>query len=547
MHKQDGFWHKPSNTVLMVISVLALGFSLVALFRLDSVQTASAQQTAAVGARQRQALGALQDGFVGIADAVEPSVVSIEATTRPDANAKAVPDNSDNPDLGDNGGGILQLPDPFGFFRNGPTPQLQPQQPRFGISTGSGVIVRVDGDTSYILTNLHVVDGANKIQVILPGKDGDKVDGKVVGSDDKTDLAVISMDTPPGVTKANIPKLADSSKVRVGQWAVAIGNPLGVGETLTVGVISATGRELPGVEGFKDYRDMIQTDASINPGNSGGPLLDLNGEVIGINTAIASPNRGGVGIGFAIPINVAKGILDTLITKGAVVRGYLGVSTLTANRNMGPELKQYYGVQYGALVDVVSPGTPAAKAGLKPEDVIISWNGQKVQDFDSLESNVTSTPPGRQIPVVVVRDGKQVTLTVTTEKRPSEDELAKASGAGSQPNAPDLPGKETKVAGFGMSVSSLTPQDAQRLNIDKDVKGVLVTKVDMGGPAYPDAGIPQGSVILRVGRTPTPTVSSFLAAVKSAKPGVGVVMLVNVPSSTGARSTSPHVIKPESK
>ncbi|HEY3415170.1 MAG TPA: trypsin-like peptidase domain-containing protein [Armatimonadota bacterium] len=540
MHKQDGFWQKPSNTVLMVISVLALGFSLVALFRRDAIETASAQQAAATTGKQRVALGVLQDGFVGIADAVEPSVVSIEATTRPDANA--TPDSGDN---GDNSA-PFQLPDPFGFFRNSPNQPSPQPQPRMGISTGSGVIVRVDGNTCYVLTNLHVVDGASKIQVILAGKDGEKVDGKVVGSDDKTDLALISMATPAGVTRANIPKLADSNKVKVGQWAIAIGNPLGVGETLTVGVISATGRELSGVEGFKDYRDMIQTDASINPGNSGGPLVDINGDVIGINTAIASPNRGGVGIGFAIPINVAKSILDQLISKGSVTRGYLGVAVSQMNRKLSPELKKYYGVEYGALVEQVNDNTPAAKAGVKPEDVITSWNGQKIADFDDLEAAVTSTPPGRQVDLVVVRGGKQVTLKVTTEKRKSEEELAKDINGAPSPGAADQPGKETKLATLGMSVSSLSPQDAQRLGLDAAIKGVLVTKWDLSGPAY-EAGIPPGSVILRVGRTPTPTVSALMAAIKNVKPGEAIIMQVNAPSASGGRSTGIRTIKPEAK
>ncbi|HEY3267753.1 MAG TPA: trypsin-like peptidase domain-containing protein [Armatimonadota bacterium] len=538
MQKQDGFWHRPSNAVLMVISMLALAFSMAALFRHENVRTADAQEASPTSGQQHQVLAALQSGFVSIADAVEPSVVSIEATTRP---GNAASDNSDDSgDNGDSGNGLFSLPNPFDLFRQNPqTPQ---PQPRIGTSTGSGVIVRIEGGTSYILTNFHVVDGANKIQVVLPGGDQEKVDGKVVGTDEKTDLAVLSIATPKGLSTANIPKLGDSNKVRVGQWAVAIGNPLGVGETLTVGVVSATGRELAGVEGFRDYRDMIQTDASINPGNSGGPLVNINGEVIGINTAIASPSRGSIGIGFAIPANLAKSIVDQLISKGSVVRGYLGVATSGVNRKMNPDLRKFYGVDYGALVEIVNDDTPAAKAGIKPEDVIISWNGQKIEDFDALESAVSSTPPGRNIPVVVMRSGKKVTVTVTTAKRPSEDTL-NPTGDNTQQNS-DQPGKISKLASLGLSVSALTPDLAQRLQIPASVKGVLVTDVVPTGPAY-EAGIGRGAVIVRVNHTLTPTVKAFQDAVKALKPGEAAVMQVNAPSSTGGRSTAPRTVKPE--
>jgi serine protease Do len=543
MQKQEGFWHKPSNTAVLVIAVLALGLAMAALFRNASVQTASAQQAQPTTGQQHEVLNALQNGFVRIAQSVEPSVVSIEATTRPDQNASSdSSDNSGNSDGNGDNGGMFQFPNPFDFFRQGPqTPQ--PQQPRFGQSSGSGVIVRVNGNTSYILTNFHVVDGANKVEVVMPGDEETRITAKLIGKDDKTDLAVLSIPTPSGISTANIPKLGDSTRVMVGQWAIAIGNPLGVGETLTVGVVSATGRELSGVEGFKDYRDMIQTDASINPGNSGGPLVNINGEVIGINTAIASPSRGSIGIGFAIPINVVKTILDQLISTGSVTRGYLGVSTTNANRRLSPELREFYGVQNGALVEQVSPNTPASKAGIRPEDVIISWGGQKIANFDDLENAVQTTPPGRQVPIVVMRGGKQVTLTVTTATRPPEDVLLGSNNEEGGGNAP-APEKESKLANFGLSVSPLTPDVAQRLTIPSDVKGVLVTNVVPGGPAY-SAGIPRGAVIVRVGHTNTPTVTAFQNAMKALKPGDAAVMLINVPGANNRRTTAIRTVKPE--
>lgn len=544
MHKSEGFWQKPSNSVLMAGVLVALALSMVALFRQNPVETASAQSGATTGAQHR-VLSELQNGFTGIAEAVEPSVVSIEATTRPSTNADTSGNSNNSPgdDLGPFG-----FPDPFGFFRNMPQQPQQPQQ-QYGTSTGSGVFVRVDGQKAYILTNYHVIDGADEIQVVMPGSeqiDENKITATLVGKDDKTDLAVISVPTPKGITSANIPKLGDSGKVKVGQWAIAIGNPLGVGETLTVGVISATGRELGNVEGFRDYRDMIQTDASINPGNSGGPLVDINGDVIGINTAIASPSRGSIGIGFAIPINLAKTIIDQLIENGSVTRGYLGVATSGVNRKLNPALQDYYGTKYGALVEQVSPNTPASKAGIKPEDVIIAWNGQKIADFDALESAVQNTPPGQQIPIEVIRGGKKVTLTITTAKRPSEQSLMAPGNGPGEEEQNEQPGKESKLSSLGLGVSSLTQQMAQRLQIPAGLKGVLVTNVTPAGPAY-DAGIPRGSVITRVGHTNTPTVSAFEAAIKALKPGEAAVMLVNVPGPNNTRSTMIRTVKPQSK
>jgi serine protease Do len=541
MQKSDGFWRKPSNTVLMAVSILALAISMVALFRHDPVETASAQQSAATTGAQHRVLSELQNGFTGIAEAVEPSVVSIEATSRPDNSAAgqdAGPDEGDQSPFGF---------DPFGFFRNAPQGPQQPAPKQYGTSTGSGVFVRVEGNKAYILTNHHVIDGADEIQVVMPGSeenDTNKITATLVGKDDKTDLAVLSIPTPKGITTANIPKLGDSSKVKVGQWAIAIGNPLGVGETLTVGVISATGRELANVEGFRDYRDMLQTDASINPGNSGGPLVDINGDVIGINTAIASPSRGSIGIGFAIPVNLAKTIIDQLISTGSVTRGYLGVSTSGVNRKLNPDLKKYYGTDYGALVEQVSPNTPASKAGIQPEDVVISWNGQKIADFDALESAVQNTPPGQNIPVVVMRGGKQVTVTVVTAKRPTEESLMNPGGGKEAPSS--QPDKESKLSSLGLSVSGLTAQTAQRLKIPTSVKGVIVTKVDPGGPAY-DAGIPPGSVIVRVGHTNTPTVAAFTNAISALKPGESAVMLVNVLGPNDTRVTMIRTVKPAAK
>jgi S1-C subfamily serine protease len=286
--------------------------------------------------------------------------------------------------------------------------------------------------------------------------------------------------------------LGDSSQVRVGQWAIAIGSPLGYDTTLTTGVISAKGRALDGVEGTKDYRGLIQTDASINPGNSGGPLVNIDGQVVGINVAIASPTGSSIGIGFAIPVNRAKQVMEQLISTGKVTRGYLGIATSPANQTLSEDLKSYYGVKDGALVESVSPGTPADHAGLKSEDVIVAFDGHPVHNFGDLEDAVQSTPPGKQVRVDIIRAHRPESVTLTLAERPADTVLA-GKVRRSHPRDQEAPAAPNA---FGFSV--IPGQDG----------GVVVGQVTSGSPAE-DAGLAPGDTILSAGGVPVRDLASW--------------------------------------
>src|SRR5207249_4197165 len=297
------------------------------------------------------------------------------------------------------------------FFRQAPRSGPQPG----ARARGSGVIVRERGNDVYVLTNQHVVDGATRLTVSL--NQGGKYPAQLVGADSKSDLAVVRFNPGRSLGDQYVAQMGDSDRVRVGQWAIAVGSPLGYESTLTTGVISAKGRELDGVEGSKDYRGLIQTDASINPGNSGGPLVNIDGQVVGINVAIASPTGSSIGIGFAIPVNRAKSVMEQLITSGKVRRGYLGIATSSANRELSDELKSYYGVKGGALVENVTPDSPAGHAGLKSEDVIVAVDERPINNFGDLEEAVQATPPGKRVKVDVIRAHRPETVWLTLAER----------------------------------------------------------------------------------------------------------------------------------
>ena len=338
----------------------------------------------------------LQTGFVGVAEHVRPAVVNLGTIQK--ARARRAPGPQPGRD------------DPFfqDFFRQffgpeGPSGGSEFRQP----GLGSGVIFDKRG---LVLTNFHVVKGADEITVKLSDKR--EYRGQVVGTDPKTDLAVIRFQPDRELT---IAALGNSDTLRVGEWAIAIGNPFGLDQTVTVGVISATGRSDVGVA---TYENFIQTDASINPGNSGGPLLNLRGEVIGINTAIFSQSGGSVGIGFAIPINMVKRVVDQLVDKGKVVRGWLGISL----QPLSPELLESLGVpdKRGALVASAMPGGPAAAAGLQKDDVILSFDKTRVEDFHHFQRLTAETRAGAKIALQVLRKKKTIELTVTVGEAPEE-------------------------------------------------------------------------------------------------------------------------------
>ena len=374
--------------------------------------------------------------------------------------------------------------------------------PRFGrkvMALGSGFIIDPSG---YIVTNNHVVGHSHKITVIL--QDNSRHPAKVIGRDPKTDLALVKIDTQK---KLPFVTWGDSDQAKVGDWVMAVGNPFGLGGTVTAGIISALGRNIN--EG--PYDDFIQIDAPINRGNSGGPTFNLNGQVIGINTAIYSPSGGSVGIGFAVPSNTAKNVIQQLKEKGHVTRGWLGV----AIQNVTPSIAKSLGLNkpQGALVANVNPGSPAAKAGVKQGDVIVGAGGQKIETVHDLPRLVAATPPGHKLDLTVERNGKQETLTATVGEMPENPQVASAA-------APQ------ESAALGLQLSSIDQDLRQKYSIPKDVQGVVVTKVAGNSPAD-QLGIKPGDVIVSVDQKPTQTPRQAAAALKEAAAKGNVLLLLN--------------------
>jgi serine protease Do len=370
--------------------------------------------------------------------------------------------------------------DPFEeFFRH-----FFPEPPRTR-SLGSGFVISPDG---YIVTNNHVVEGAETITVRL--SDSVEYEAQIIGTDDKTDLALIKIDSKKPLATAKFGRSAD---LEVGDWVVAIGNPFGLEQTVTAGIVSAKGR----VIGQGPYDNFIQTDASINPGNSGGPLVNLKGQVVGINTAIFSRTGGNIGIGFAIPIDMAKGVIEQLKEKGKVTRGWLGV----AIQRVTPELAKSFGLDEprGALVAEVTKGGPAEGAGIERGDVIIEFNGQKVKDSHELPAMVANTPVGTHVTVKVLRAGKEKTFELNLGELPSRL-TARAEG---------------EEEGWGLTVAPITPQLARRYRLE-DESGVVITDVEEGSPAA-EAGLRPGDVIQEVDRTRVDSIDDFAEAVERAK------------------------------
>ncbi|HEV3110311.1 MAG TPA: DegQ family serine endoprotease [Candidatus Binataceae bacterium] len=404
---------------------------------------------------------------------------------------------------GGGGGG-----DPFEQFRRffGEIPREFKQH-----GLGSGVIVSPDG---YIMTNNHVVGNADTIQVTLMDKR--EFTAKVIGKDSKTDLALIKIDTKEPLPFA---ALGNSDGTEVGDWVVAIGNPFGFSLTVTAGIVSAKGRALGG-----NYDEFIQTDAAINPGNSGGPLFDVSGKVVGINTAIYSRTGTSAGIGFAIPIDLAKAVMDQLKSHGKVTRGWLGVEI----QEVTPELAQSFGLARpdGALVANVEKDSPAAKSGIKRGDVIVKFNGHDVHEQHELPELVAETPIKKSVEVEVVRGGKHVTVPVTIGEL-KENEMASAGGA-------EQPG-----SGWGLQVGEITPDIAREFNLQSD-KGIVVRQVKPDSPGA-EAGLEQGDVILEVNHDKVNSLKDFMAHAKEAKdqkkPALLLVQRGNVTLYT--------VIKPE--
>lgn len=361
-------------------------------------------------------------------------------------------------------------------------------------SLGSGFIIDKDG---YIVTNNHVIADADDIKVKL--NSGKEYDAKIIGRDPSTDLALIKIKAD---TNYSVVTFGDSGSLKVGEWVVAIGNPFGLDHTVTAGIVSAKGR----VIGSGPYDDFIQTDASINPGNSGGPLINLKGNVVGINTAIIA---GGQGIGFAVPINMAKAVIKQLKEEGEVTRGWLGV----AIQDISDEMSEYYGVKdkKGVLVSEVFPGDPADEAGIKAKDIILEVNGQKIETSRELTRIIAGFHVGEVVGIKVLRNGKENTYNVKIAKK-QEGKMASRS----------IPHKEQEA--FGIRVSNLTPEIARRLNI-QETEGVVVTGVEPGSQGE-DKGIQVRDIIKEINHRSITTVDDYEDATQKAKKGDTIIMLV---------------------
>jgi len=424
--------------------------------------------------------------FRPLAQQLLPAVVSVQVTTSPAARNAQRPDAPDAP----------QAPpgSPFEeFFRDflernrppggqqGPGGRPAPPQNRRGTSLGSGFII--DAAERLVVTNNHVVEGGTEINVVL--NDSTTIPADLVGTDPRTDLAVLRLRTDRQLTAV---EFGNSDEAQVGDWVLAIGNPFGLASSVSAGIVSARSRNIN--QGL--YDDFIQTDAAINRGNSGGPLFDMQGKVVGINTAIYSPSGGSIGIGFAIPSNLARGIVAQLRDGGRVRRGWLGVNIQQVTDEIAESLGLRGGTR-GALVARAQEDGPAAKGGIRNGDVILRFNNQDVREMRNLPRIVAETPVGTAAPVTVWRDGKEETVTVTIAELPADQ--AEAQARGGQPSTPR--GGVVELSGLGMKVGPITPEARERFGLRPEQRGVLVTEVDTSGPAS-ERDLRPGDVIVEV-------------------------------------------------
>jgi len=454
--------------------------------------TSAADETASLSHAK-----ALSLAFRSASEKVMPAVVTIQSVvTQSRSSVTADP---------------RQLPEelrdhPFfkRFFENMPEGKLEIPGGRQRTGRGSGVIV---DSTGIILTNNHVVEGADKLLVKL--HDGREFEATEWKTDPKSDIAVVRIES-----SASLPSvlIGNSDTMNIGDWVLAIGAPFGLDESVTAGIISAKSRGI----GITDREDFLQTDAAINPGNSGGPLVNLDGEVVGINTAISSTSGGYQGIGFAVPINLARWVSDELMAHGTVRRAFLGVGIQPIDNTLSKQLG--LDTVRGAAVTDVRPGTPAAKAGLQSGDVIVEFDGSPIRNPRDLQGRVERAALNDSHQIVIIRDGKPMTLNVSVEPMPQTLTAAEPAKSSVRDQA--------EYSSAGLQLADLTPEIASQLRME-DATGVVITGVKPGSPAA-NAGLEEGMVIRRVGQTPVNSVEEFQAAMKEASLKDGVLMLVRV-------------------
>lgn len=421
----------------------------------------------------------MRTSYADIVERTSPAVVRIVADHR-----EKTPTRGESPGMDD-------------FFRQFQMPQ-QNQRPPTERGVGSGVLVSADGS---ILTNHHVVDGAEKITVLM--SDNKSFKAKIVGSDQPSDLAVLKIEGE------NLPflTLGNSDSVRVGDIVLAIGNPLGIGQTVTAGIISAKGRRTGLSDG--SFEDFLQTDAPINRGNSGGALVNLNGELIGINSQILSGGAGGgnIGIAFSIPSNMARSVMDQLIKDGKVRRGMLGINI----QNITDDTAEAMGIteKSGVLVSNVRPGSAAEKAGIKRGDIVTAINGEKIDDSNVLRNKVAGTLPGTEIRLTVVRDGKSQELTATLDEFDTDGDRNRTTERDGDGSGPQNQGGK-----LGLTLEPITPETARRLGLGSGSEGVVVTEVEPSGPAAGE-GVRRGDVVLEINRKPVNSIEDVRSALEA--------------------------------
>lgn len=443
------------------------------------------------------------DSFADLTERLLPAVVNISTTQKVERPHSG----------GGQEGPQFQFPEgsPFRDFFDRFNRQPGGDQPaRRVTSLGSGFIIDATG---LVVTNNHVIEGADTVTVIL--HEGQEFDAEIVGKDKKTDLALLKIN--PGTEKLTAVDFGASDKARVGDWVIAIGNPLGLGGTVTAGIISARGRDIRS----GPYDDYIQTDAPINRGNSGGPLFDMNGDVIGVNTAILSPSGGSIGIGFSVPANIAKNVVGQLREFGTTRRGWLGVQIQTVS----PEIAESLGLKtpHGALVAGVLKNSPAEAAGVKQGDVIIGFDTREVSESRKLPRMVAETNVGKDVDVRVWRDGGEVKLTVRLGELEKVDQ-ASLTTRGSRKDTAETPSRE--VDALGLALSPITPELTAKYKIEEDMKGVVITDVVKESDAA-ERRLRPGDIIVEVGQEPVSTPAEVADQVEKAREkGRKVVLLL---------------------